>query len=62
MLISVTEYAAKVNRSPDTIRQRILRGILPAVKIGRNWCVDSETPLADNRKKNNSKDNMEVLK
>ena len=50
-LISIAEYAAKVNRDPATIRQRILRGTLPAIKIGRNWCIDSDTPLIDKRTK-----------
>lgn len=40
MLISLAEYAAKVNRDPATIRQRVLRGSLPAVKIGHNWCIE----------------------
>lgn len=51
MLISIAEYAAKHDKHPDNIRQRILRGTLPAVKIGRNWCIDSETPLTDKRTK-----------
>ena len=51
MLISIAEYAAKHGKSAVTIRQRIERGTLPAVKIGRNWCIDSDTPLTDARKK-----------
>lgn len=49
--ISIGEYAAKHGRNPDNIRQRILRGNLPAVKIGRNWCIRSDTPLVDKRTK-----------
>lgn len=51
MLISIAEYAAMHGKHPDNIRQRILRGNLSAVKIGRNWCIDSETPLIDKRTK-----------
>ena len=49
MLISISEYAALHKKSPVTIRQRVQRGTLPAVKIGRNWVIDSETPLTDSR-------------
>ena len=50
MLISLSEYAALHGRDPSTIRQRVLRGLSPsAVKIGRNWCIDSEEPLEDTR-------------
>lgn len=49
MLISITEYAARNGRNPATIRQRILRGTLPAVKIGRDWLIEEDTPLTDTR-------------
>jgi len=43
MLIALTEYAEKHNRSSDTIRRMAERGALrTAHKIGRNWVVDSE--------------------
>ena len=52
MLISLKEYAEKVGRTPDTIKQRCGRGCFKtAKKIGRNWVIDSEEPLIDNRKK-----------
>lgn len=51
MLISIAEYAEQHGKHPDNIRQRILRGNLPAVKIGRNWVIDSDTPLIDKRTK-----------
>lgn len=48
-LISVKEYAEMHGVSPDSVRQKILRGNLKAEKIGRNWCIDRNTPYVDNR-------------
>ena len=40
-------------RTPDTIKQRCQRGVFhTARKIGRNWVIDSEEKLIDNRRKN----------
>ena len=51
-LISIAEYAQMHGVTPDTVRQKILRGNLPeAVKIGRNWCIPEDAPYIDNRKK-----------
>ena len=49
MLITLNEYAKRNGRSPATLRQRIARGTLPAVKIGRDWLIDEDTPLEDTR-------------
>lgn len=52
MLISLAEYAAKHGVTPDTVRQKVLRGNLPqAVKIGRNWAIPEDTPYEDGRRK-----------
>lgn len=52
MLISLQEYAQIHGRTPDTIRQRCQRGLSKSArKIGRNWVIDSEEPLIDNRVK-----------
>ncbi len=41
MLISLSEYAAKYNKSSDTLRRMAENGMLKtAQKIGRNWVVD----------------------
>lgn len=49
-LISLTEYASLHGVTPDTVRQKILRGKLPqAVKIGRNWLIPRSAPYTDCR-------------
>lgn len=53
MLISLAEYAKKVDRDPATIRQRVLRGSLNAIKIGRNWCIEEDEPFIDHRENKN---------
>ena len=43
MLVSLNEYAKAHNKSGDTLRRMAERGLLKtALKIGRNWVVDSE--------------------
>lgn len=51
MLISLAEYGKLHGVSPTTVRQKILAGNLPAQKIGRNWCIESDTPYIDLRVK-----------
>lgn len=52
MLISLAEYAARNNRTPDTARQMALRGgFETARKIGRNWVIDDAEPWPDHRVK-----------
>ena len=48
-LIPISEYAKIHNKAESTIRQKILRGKLRAVKIGRNWLIDKNTPYIDYR-------------
>jgi len=51
MLISLKEYAIKNGRNPATLRQKAGRGgFKTAKKVGRDWLIDSEEPLIDNRK------------
>lgn len=52
-LISIAEYAEIHGVKPDTVRQKILRGNLEAVKIGRNWTIGRNVPYEDNRKRTN---------
>jgi hypothetical protein len=49
MLVTLKEYAAKVGRSPVTIRQRCQRGTLPATKVGRDWLIEEDEPFVDKR-------------
>ncbi len=54
-LVSIAEYAKAQGVTPDTVRQKILRGNLPeAQKIGRNWCIPEDTPYEDGRRRVNS--------
>lgn len=51
-LISLGEWAKKNGITPDTARQKALRGKYEtARKIGRNWVIDENEPNIDNRKK-----------
>ena len=50
MLISLAEYAARNNRTPDTARQMALRGgFTTARKIGRNWVIEDTETWPDRR-------------
>ena len=51
-LISLKEYAELYGVTPDTVRQKALRGgFKSAQKIGRNWVIDKNEPYEDNRAK-----------
>lgn len=51
-LIPISEYAARIGKSPTTVRQKCQRGTLPgAVKLGRDWFIPADTPYTDNRVK-----------
>ncbi len=53
-LLSVTEYAEQTGKDVGNIRRMIIAGRLPAVKIGRQWIIDEDTPFpADKRFKEN---------
>lgn len=52
MLISLVEYAHKHGRDKSTVRRKAESGgFKTAVKIGRNWVIDSEEEYTDNRVK-----------
>lgn len=51
MVITVTEYAKLHGVKPDTVRQKILRGKLPAQKVGSVWLIEENEPYVDNRRK-----------
>lgn len=51
-LISLKEYAELHGVTPDTVRQKVLRGgFKSAQKIGRNWVINRNEPYTDFRKK-----------
>lgn len=50
-MITLKEYAARIGKSPANVRQKILRGTLPAQKIGRDWLIEENTPYDDGRLK-----------
>lgn len=50
-LIPLAEYARMHGKEPSSVRRKILRGNLEAVKMGRNWMIDKNTPYEDYRKK-----------
>ena len=55
-LIPIKEYAEMHGIDPATVRQRILRGVMPgAVKLANSWFVPSDLTLTDNRKDGRSK-------
>ena len=50
MLITLKEYAALHNRAVSSIRDKIHRGVMKtAVKMGRDWLIDSDEPYEDSR-------------
>lgn len=54
-LISLADWARKNGIDPSNARQKVLRGNLPAQKIGRDWLIDEDTPNIDHRKAGLSK-------
>lgn len=48
-LITLKEWAARVGIDPATARQKAARGNLPAVKMGRDWFIEEDTPNTDAR-------------
>lgn len=52
MFISLTEYAKRNGKAPDTARKMALRGgFSTARKIGRDWLIDEAEPYPDKRVK-----------
>ena len=50
--VTVKEFAELNGVLPNTVRQKILRGRLKAVKVGRDWLIEKDTPYTDGRFKN----------
>lgn len=51
MLIPIKQWSERVGINPATARQKAIRGSIPAVKIGRDWLIDADTPNTDKRVK-----------
>ena len=49
MMIPLKQWAEQVGLNPDNARQKASRGTLPAVKIGRDWFIEEDTPNTDGR-------------
>lgn len=51
-LIPLPEYAARIGKSPRSVRQKCQFGTLPgAVKIGRDWLIPEDATYPDSRVK-----------
>lgn len=61
MLMTVKQYAEQTGANVEAIRQRIRRGRLPAVKLGRDWLIESSETFTD-RRYNPDKVIVEVIK
>jgi len=49
-LITLKEYALRLGKNPDVVRQKSLRGTLKtAQKLGRDWFIDENEPYVDRR-------------
>lgn len=43
-LIQLSDWARSLEKDPVLARQKALRGTVPAVKIGRDWMIEENTP------------------
>lgn len=52
MDITLAEYARRHGRALATVRQKAYRGgFKTARRVGRDWLIDEDEPLVDNRRK-----------
>lgn len=52
MEITLKEYAERHGRALATVRQKAYRGgFKTARRVGRDWLIDEDEPLVDNRRK-----------
>ena len=57
MDITLAEYARRHGRALATVRQKAYRGgFKTARRVGRDWFIDEDEPLVDNRRKLTAKD------
>lgn len=50
-MMTVSDYARKHGVDPSTVRHKISRGLLPAVKLGKMWLIKESEPWTDQRRK-----------
>ena len=50
-MMPLKEWAVREGLAPATVRQKILRGQLDAIKVGRDWWIKKDTRNEDHRKK-----------
>lgn len=56
-LISIADYAAAHGITPDTMRQRIARGLHPeAVKMAGVWLIPRDAPYRPDQRKKGPRD------
>lgn len=48
-LIPLTQWAKKHNLEQSTARKKASRGVIPAVKMGRDWMIEEDVPNDDHR-------------
>lgn len=48
-LITLKKWAAAHKLTDSAARRRAIRGTLPAVKMGRDWFIEEDTPNTDAR-------------
>ena len=46
---TIKQFAEMNGLLPNTVRKKILRGNLKAVKVGRDWLIEKDTPYIDGR-------------
>lgn len=49
MLITLAEYARRLGKTHQTVRQKVVRGTLNAQKIGHTWMIEENEPYDDMR-------------
>ena len=58
MLMTIKQWSAENNCTPEAALKRIHRGRLPAVKLGRDWLIDSSATFTDRR---NRKEKVTII-
>lgn len=49
-LISIAEYAQRHQKNRTVVFRLVQQGRIPAVQIGRQWCIEADAPYpADSR-------------
>ena len=46
-LIPLKQWAERVGINPASARRKVIRGKMPAVKMGRDWVIEEDTPNTD---------------